>query len=94
MQLEKRFPFGLYLMGSYAYMNAKAAFEGTSSVAYSNWQFQTTDGNIYTQQLTRSFFDVPNRFNVVVSQAFRTGPARPQRRARSSRPSRVSRTRS
>ncbi|HQQ77489.1 MAG TPA: carboxypeptidase regulatory-like domain-containing protein [Thermoanaerobaculia bacterium] len=73
VQLEKRFPFGLYFMGSYAYMNAKAAFEGTSSVAYSNWQFQTTDGNIYNQALTRSFWDVPNRFNIVASQAFRTG---------------------
>jgi outer membrane receptor for ferrienterochelin and colicin len=74
VQLEKRFPFGLYLMGSYAYMKAKAAFEGTSSVAYSNWQFQTTDGNIYTEQLTRSFFEVPNRFNIVATQAFKTGP--------------------
>ncbi len=74
VQLEKRFPFGLYVNGTYAYMNAKAAFEGTSSVAYSNWQFQTGNGDIDTQQLTRSFFDVPNRFNLVVSQAFRTGP--------------------
>lgn len=74
VQLEKRFPFGLYVNGSYAYMNAKSAFEATSSVAYSNWQFQTGNGDIYTQQLTRSFFDVPNRFNVVVTQAFKTGP--------------------
>ncbi len=74
VQLEKRFPFGLYVNGSYAYMNAKAAFEATSSVAYSNWQFQTTDGNIDTQQLTRSFFEVPHRFNLVVSEAFKTGP--------------------
>jgi hypothetical protein len=74
VQLEKRFPFGLYAMGSYAYMKAKAAFEATSSVAYSNWQFQTTDGNIYSQQLTRSFFEVPNRFNFVLSQAIKTGP--------------------
>ncbi len=74
VQLEKRFPFGLYAMGSYAYMNAKSAFEGTSSVAYSNWQFQTTNGDIYTQQLTRSFWDVPHRFNIVLSEAFRTGP--------------------
>lgn len=72
--LEKRFPFGLYLSGSYAYMKAKAAFEATSSVALSNWQFQTTDGNIYTEQLTRSFFEVPHRFTVVGSQNFRTGP--------------------
>jgi hypothetical protein len=74
VQLDKRFPFGLYFMGSYAYMNAKSAFEATSSVAYSNWQFQTGNGDIYSQQLTRSFFDVPNRFNLVVSQAFKTGP--------------------
>ncbi len=74
VQLEKRFPFGLYVNGSYAYMNAKSAFEATSSVALSNWQFQTGNGDIYTQQLTRSFFDVPNRFNLVVSQAFKTGP--------------------
>ena len=74
VQLEKRFPFGLYVNGSYAYMKAKTAFEATSSVAQSNWQFQTTNGDIYTQQLSRSFFDVPNRFNLVVSQAFKTGP--------------------
>ena len=55
-------------------MNAKAAFEATSSVAYSNWQFQTNSGNIYSQQLTRSFYDVPNRFNIVATQAIRTGP--------------------
>jgi hypothetical protein len=74
VQLEKRFPFGLYLAGAYAYMNSKAGFEGTSSVALSNWQFQTTNGDIYTQQLTRSFFEVPNRFTIVGTQAFKTGP--------------------
>jgi len=74
VHLEKRFPFGLYLSGAYAYMNSKAGFEGTSSVALSNWQFQTTNGDIYTQQLTRSFFEVPDRFTVVGTQAFRTGP--------------------
>jgi hypothetical protein len=74
VQLEKRFPFGLYFNGTYAYMNAKSAFEATSSVALSNWQFQTGNGDIYSQQLTRSFFDVPHRFNLVVSQAFKTGP--------------------
>lgn len=74
VQAEKRFPFGLYLNASYAYMRAKSAFEGTSSVAYSNWQFQSTDGDINNQALTRSFWEVPNRFSVVVSQGFRTGP--------------------
>ncbi|HQR45192.1 MAG TPA: carboxypeptidase regulatory-like domain-containing protein [Thermoanaerobaculia bacterium] len=74
VQLEKRFPFGLYLSGAYAYMNSKAGFEGTSSVAYSNWQFQTTNGDIYTPQLTRSFFEVPDRFTVVATQNLKTGP--------------------
>ena len=73
VQLDKRFPFGLYLNGSYAYMKAKAAFEATSSVAYSNWQFQTQNGDIYSEQLTRSFFEVPHRFQAVASQNFRTG---------------------
>jgi outer membrane receptor for ferrienterochelin and colicin len=72
--LEKRFPFGFYVTGAYAYMNAKAAFEATSSVALSNWQFQTTNGVITDEQLTRSFFDVPHRFTVVGQQTFRTGP--------------------
>jgi hypothetical protein len=74
VQLEKRFPFGLYLTGSYAYSNAKAAFEGTSSVALSNWQFMVTNGDIYTEQLTRSSFEVPHRFTAVAQQSFRTGP--------------------
>ncbi len=74
VQLEKRFPFGLYFSGSYAYMKSKTAFDATSSVAYSNWQFETTNGNIYTEQLTRSLYEVPNRFQAVVSQAFKTGP--------------------
>jgi hypothetical protein len=72
--LDKRFPFGLSLNGSYAYMKAKAAFEATSSVAYSNWQFQTQNGDIYTEQLTRSFFEIPHRFTAVGSQSFKTGP--------------------
>ncbi len=74
--LEKRFPFGFYVNGSYSYMKAKAAFEATSSVAYSNWQFQTTNGNIYTEQLTRSFYEIPHRFTAVASQGFSTGPIR------------------
>lgn len=72
--LAKRFPFGLYLNGSYAYMKAKSAFEATSSVAYSNWQNQVTGGDIYTEQLTRSQWEIPHRFTAAVSQNFRTGP--------------------
>ncbi len=74
VQLEKRFPFGLYLNGSYAYMLTKSAFDATSSVAFSNWQFMPTNGDIYTQQLTRSNFEVPHRFTGIATQAFKTGP--------------------
>jgi hypothetical protein len=74
VQLDKRFDFGLYLNGSYAYTNSKAAFEGTSSVAYSNWRFYATSGDIYEEQLTRSQWEIRDRFNAVISQTFRTGP--------------------
>ena len=67
-------------------MDAKSAFEGTSSRAISNWQFHTTRGDIYSPELSRSFWEIKDRFNFVVSQTFRTGPREPQRRARSTRP--------
>jgi hypothetical protein len=73
LQLEKRFPFGLYLSGSYAYMDAEATFEGTSSRAISNWQYYPTPGDIYKEVKSRSLFEVEDRFNVIVSQAFKTG---------------------
>ena len=55
----------------------------------SNWQFQTTNGDIYTEQLTRSFFEIPDRFTVVGPQTFRTGPVAPQHRSRLHAPSRA-----
>ena len=69
-------------------MNAKAAFEATSSVAYSNWQFQTQNGDIYTEQLTRSFFEIPHRFTVVVAE-LPHGAGEPQHRAGLHRPVRA-----
>lgn len=72
-QFEKRFPFGLFLSGSYAYMDAEAAFEATSSRAISNWQYYPTEGDIYEQKLSRSMFEVEDRFNFIVSQSFNTG---------------------
>jgi hypothetical protein len=74
VQLSKRFDFGLYVNGSYTYTDAQAGFEGTSSRAISNWQFHTTRGDIYKPELMRSFWEIQDRFNVVVSQNFRTGP--------------------
>ncbi len=74
LQLSKRFDFGLSVNGSYTYTDAQAAFEGTSSRAISNWQFHTTRGSIETPELSRSFWEIRDRFNLVVSQTFKTGP--------------------
>jgi hypothetical protein len=74
LMLEKRFDFGLYFNGSYSYMDAEAAFEGTSSRAISNWQFHPTRGDIYKPETSTSNWEIEDRFNFVVSQIFRTGP--------------------
>jgi hypothetical protein len=74
VQLSKRFDFGLSFNGSYIYTDAQAAFEGTSSRAISNWQFHTTRGSITEPELSRSFWEIRDRFNLTVSQNFRTGP--------------------
>lgn len=73
VQLEKRFLFGLYVNASYAYMSARSAFDATSSRAISNWQFWPTRGDIYKQDLSRSNFEIKDRFTVTVSQMFSTG---------------------
>ena len=72
--LEKRWDFGLYFNGSYSYMDAESAFEGTSSRAISNWQFHPTRGDIYTPETSTSYWEIEDRFNFIVSQIFRTGP--------------------
>ncbi len=74
LQLQKRFDFGLYLSGSYAWTDAKAAFEGTSSRAISNWQFYAQSGDIYEPELSRSFWEIEDRFSFMLSQNFKTGP--------------------
>jgi hypothetical protein len=73
-QLSKRFDFGLSFNGSYTYTDAQAGFEGTSSRAISNWQFHTTRGSIDGTELSRSFWEIQDRFNFVLSQTFKTGP--------------------
>ena len=74
LTLEKRWDFGLYFSGTYAYMDAESAFEGTSSRAISNWQYHPTRGDIYNAETSRSYWEIEDRFNFIVSQVFRTGP--------------------
>ena len=76
LQLDKRFDFGLSVNASYAWMDANAAFEGTSSQAVSNWRYYANRGDIFNPELSTSFWEVEDRFNVVLTQAFSTGSLR------------------
>jgi hypothetical protein len=58
--LEKSFDFGLNTSLSYTFGHSKSVFDGTSSVAYSNWKYNYAyDSN--NQALAYSTFDIPNR---------------------------------
>jgi outer membrane receptor for ferrienterochelin and colicin len=59
-QLEKTFDCGLNTSVSYTYGHSKSIFDGTSSVAYSNWIYNyASDSN--NPSLSYSTFDIPNR---------------------------------
>jgi hypothetical protein len=58
--LEKSFDFGLNAMVSYTFGHSKSVYDGTSSVAYSNWKYNYAyDSN--NPELSYSTFDIPNR---------------------------------
>jgi hypothetical protein len=58
--LEKTFNFGLNASLSYTYGHSKSIYDGTSSVAYSNWKYNYAyDSN--NPGLSYSTFDIPNR---------------------------------
>lgn len=65
-QLEKSFDFGLNASVSYTYGHSKSVFDGTSSVAYSNWKYNYAyDSN--NPDLSYSTFDIPNRIVATLS---------------------------
>jgi hypothetical protein len=69
--LEKNFDFGLNLMASYTFGHSKSIYDGTSSVAYSNWKYNYAyDSN--NCDLSYSTFDIPHR---VVASVSYTSPA-------------------
>ena len=74
IQIQRPFTNGLTTGVSYAYQDAKSAFDATSSRAVSNWRFRHTQGDIFEQDLSNSAFEVEQRFNAWVSYDFRTGP--------------------
>lgn len=72
LQLNKAFR-NLTLSGAYTHQNNKTAFDGTSSIAYSNWQFMPNAGNIYTPVLAPSNYQTKHRFNLAATYHFNTG---------------------
>lgn len=67
--LEKKFDFGLYTSASYTFGHSKSVYDGTSSVASSNWKYNYAyDSNNPT--LSYSTFDIPNR--IVASVGYTT----------------------
>jgi hypothetical protein len=72
LQLNKQFR-NVTLIGSYIHENAKTAFDGTSSIALSNWTFMPNQGNIYLPILSPSNYQVEHRFNLAATYNFNTG---------------------
>ncbi len=64
--LNKHFNFGLDLMASYTYGHSYSVNDGSSSVAYSNWQnYLSTD--VTTPELSYSVFDRPHKVMGMIS---------------------------
>ena len=64
--LNKHFNFGLDLMASYTYGHSYSVNDGSSSVAYSNWQnYLSTD--VTTPELSYSVFDRPHKVTGMIS---------------------------
>ncbi|MBO4870679.1 MAG: TonB-dependent receptor [Muribaculaceae bacterium] len=63
--VEKNFNFGLDLLASYTFGHSKSIYDGTSSVAYSNWKYNYAV-NTFAPDLTYSSFDQPHRILVNV----------------------------
>lgn len=62
--LEKDFDFGLGVKASYTFGRSKSLNDGTSSVAYSNWQYYYAKDAQNTNELSYSRFDIPHRVMV------------------------------
>jgi outer membrane receptor for ferrienterochelin and colicin len=73
LQLSRPFANGLLLSANYGHQDSNSAFDSTSSRAISNWQFRHTKGDIFSQDISRSAFEMEHRFNVSASYDFNTG---------------------
>lgn len=77
-QLKKTFRFGLQINAAYTFGHSYSIFDGTSSVAYSNWKYNyARDTN--NPDLAVSSFDIPHRviasanYNVRYGKSMRWG---------------------
>jgi outer membrane receptor protein involved in Fe transport len=73
LQLTKALSHGWSAYASYTYMDAKSAFDATSSIAFSNFRFFPTQGDIFKQHEDTSVFEVKHHFIVAPSYTFQTG---------------------
>lgn len=60
-KIEKNFTCGVYGMLSYTYGHSKAVFDGTASIAYSNWKNNYAYDSNQPRIAAYSRFDIPNR---------------------------------
>ena len=67
VMLEKHFNFGLDLSGSYTFGHSKSVNDGTSTVAYSNWQYNYSKDSNSKGELGYSRFDIPHRISMQAS---------------------------
>lgn len=74
LRLNKRFGFGLNVDASYAWMDAKSAFDSTSSRAISSWRFMPVRGDIYNPEMATTNWEVEHRFTASVIYNFKLGP--------------------
>lgn len=74
LQLSKNFR-NLTLQANYIHSHAESVGDWTSSTALSNWQFgYVNKGDIFSQELSTTQFEIRHRFNISATYNFATGP--------------------
>lgn len=66
VQARKSFAFGLDLNASYTFTKSKSVFNGTSSVAESNWQYNYTHADANDPEMSNSAFNIPHQIKASV----------------------------
>ena len=64
-QIQKHFDFGLDLSAAYTFGHSYSVNDGTSSVAYSNWKYNSSRDTKSPDELSYSLFDKPHKVSFV-----------------------------